>query len=97
MDKENSFKILIVENEEISRNLYRLWLKNYNISFCDSDKTMYKKLSEDNFQLIIMDIGLPNSKDGLTLIKELKVSNDFLKIPIVCITSYDSLDQKANV
>ena len=72
-------------------------LKNFNLTFCDSDETMYKKLAEENFQLIIMDIGLPNSKDGLTLIKELKVNKDFFKLPIICITSYDSNNQKDNV
>lgn len=95
--EENSFNILIVEDEEISRNLYRLWLKNYNLSFCDSEESMYDKLCGDNFQLIIMDIGLPGSKDGLSLITELKINEGFLMIPIVCITSYDSNDQKANV
>ncbi len=95
--EEKSLKILIVEDEEISRNLYGLWLKNYNLSFSDSEKSMYDKLSNNNFQLIIMDIGLPGSKDGLSLIKELKVNKDFLKIPIVCITSYDSNDQRTNV
>ena len=96
MIEENSFKILIVEDEEISRNLYRLWLKNYNLSFCDSEKLMYDKLYDDNFQLIIMDIGLPHSKDGLVLIKELKSSEKFFKIPIICATSYDSPEQKGN-
>ncbi|MHB1688987.1 MAG: response regulator [Ignavibacteriaceae bacterium] len=97
MMKENNYKILIVEDEEISRNIYRLWLKNYNLSFCDSEKSMYDKLSNNNFQLIIMDIGLPNSKNGLVLIKELKSSEKFFEIPIICATSYDSPEQKANV
>ncbi len=94
MEKDN-FKILIVEDEEISRNLYRLWLKDYNLSFCDSEESMYDKLSRNNFQLIIMDIGLPNSKDGLTLIKELKCSEKFSKIPIICATSYHTQELKA--
>ena len=58
---------------------------------------MYDKLSNNNFQLIIMDIGLPDSKEGLSLINKLKANKDFLKIPIACFTSYDSLDQRANV
>lgn len=49
--EEKNLKILKVEDEEISRNLYRLWLKNYNISLCDSDKSRYKELSEDNFSI----------------------------------------------
>ena len=69
-------------------------LKNFNLTFCDSDETMYKKLAEENFQLIIMDIGLPNSKDGLTLIKELKRSEKFSKIPLICATSYDTQELK---
>ena len=81
-----------MEDEEISQILYKLWLKNYNHSFCDSEKSIYDKLSDDNFQLIIMDIGLPGSKDGLSLIKELKANKDFLRTPIACFTSYDSLD-----
>ncbi len=95
MYRENSFKILIVEDDEIAQSIYQLMLKNYNLSFCNSDKTMYKKLSEDHFQLIIMDIGLPNSKDGLTLIKELKNSEKYLRIPIICATTYDTYDLKA--
>ncbi len=96
MMKEESFKILIVEDEEISKKLYRLILKNYDLTFCDSDKSMYDKLSDINYQLIIMDIGLPHSKDGLTLIKELKNDKKFSGIPIICATSYAYYDQKDN-
>lgn len=96
MEKENNFKILIVEDDEISRSIYRLMLKNYDLYFCDSDGTMYKKLSEDNYQVIIMDIGLPNSKDGLVLIKELKSNEKFFRIPIICATSYDTAEQEVN-
>jgi len=97
MIEEKKFKILIVEDEEISRNVYQLMLKNYNLSFCDSDKSMYNELAEGDYQLIIMDIGLPNSKDGLTLIKELKSSEKYFKMPIICATSYDTPEQKTNV
>ncbi len=96
MMAEDSFKILIVEDDEISRNIYRLFLKNFDLTFCDSDENMYKELSKENFQLIIMDIGLPNSKDGLTLIKELKSSEKYFKMPIICATSYDTAEQKIN-
>ncbi len=93
---EDNFKILIVEDDEISRSIYRLFLKNFNVSFCESDKTMYQKLAEDIFRFIIMDIGLPNSKDGLTLMKELKSSEKYFKIPIICATSYDSHELRDN-
>ena len=96
MDKENSFKILVVEDDEISRSIYQLFLKNFDLTFCDSDKTMYERLAEDNFQLIIMDIGLPNSKDGLTLINELKSCEKYFKTPVICSTSYDTAEQKIN-
>ena len=95
--EEKRLKILIVQDKEISRNLYKLSLKNYSLSFCNSEKTIYTKLSMNNFQLIIIDIRRPGSKDSLSLIKELRANKDFLKIPIICITSFDSNDQKANV
>ncbi len=94
--EEKKFKILIVEDDEISRTLYKHILKNYDLSYCDSDKSMYNKLAEDKYQLIIMDIGLANSKDGLELIKELKSDKNFQGIPIICATSYDFFDQKTN-
>ena len=72
---------------------WRIIIFHYAIQINPGIKNYRKTI----FQLIIMDIGLPNSKDCLTLIKELKVNKVFLNIPIVCITSYDSLDQKANV
>ncbi len=87
MNKEKSYKILIVEDDEISRNIYRLFLRGYELFFCNSGETMYEKLAEENYRLIIMDIGLPNSKDGLTLIKELKNNTKYCSIPIICVTS----------
>lgn len=72
-----------------------MWLKNYDLSFCNSEKSIYDKLSDKIIKLIIMDIALTGSKDGLSLFKELKSSEKIFKIPIICATSYDTYELKA--
>lgn len=81
-------RILIVEDEKDEHVILRKMLKDYDLTFSDSEKTMYEKLGGNDFDLIIMDIGLRGSKNGIHLIKELKSGDTYSKIPILCLTSY---------
>ncbi len=78
--------ILVVEDMGQSIFIFKNFLKDHSLKFCESEKTLYENLGKYNFDLIIMDIGLPGSKSGLELIKELKNSETYKKIPIICIT-----------
>lgn len=78
--------ILIVEDVEVSKLIFTKYLKEHNCKFCESEKTLYENLSNHKFDLIIMDIGLPGSKNGIQLTKELKNSKAYSSIPIICAT-----------
>lgn len=94
MTSKMNFKILIVEDEDESQKVFRRMLNDYNIHFCISEKTMYEQLVKTNYNLILMDIGLAGSKDGLEIIKDLKTNQLYNGIPIICITSHVYNQQK---
>jgi CheY-like chemotaxis protein len=88
MNKNSNFKILIIEDEDSMIKIFKRFLVDYSLAFCNSEECMNKLLYENDFNLIIMDLGLPGLKDGLQITEELKADKNFTSIPIVCITSY---------
>ncbi|PKL82307.1 MAG: hypothetical protein CVV24_10720, partial [Ignavibacteriae bacterium HGW-Ignavibacteriae-3] len=74
--------------------VYKKILKEYSITFCDSEKSIYEELNKSNFNLILMDIGLAGSKDGIEMTKDLKANQKYFKIPVICITSHVFIKQK---
>ncbi len=76
--------ILIIEDVEELQIVYKNFLREHNCFFCSSEKLMFNTLNKNTTDLIICDIGLPGQKDGLDLIKDLKSSNKFKKIPLIC-------------
>ena len=94
--EENKKQILIVEDDKESHIIFKRMLIGYEVIFCTCEKSMLSSLSETTFDLILMDIGLPGSKDGLELIKDLKGNSDYSSIPIICYTSFVFANQKLN-
>jgi len=82
--------ILIVDDDPDSQKILSRYLSEYNCSVCGSEDSMLVQLSENKIDLIIMDLGFPGAKNGVTLIKELKANGKYSTIPIVCVTSYVS-------
>ena len=87
MGYDIKYKILLVEDDNDSIKIFQRMLNEYQLDFCESEISLYNKLSENNYDLILMDIGLAGSKDGIQLIDQLKKDKKYSSIPIVCITS----------
>lgn len=100
-------KILIVEDNEIKRNLISKTIKeNYENSIVEiSCNTMVakEKLKSNNYDLLILDLNLPDFEDeeckdesGITLFKEINKSNKLYNKPaeIIIMTAYDNLKDK---
>jgi DNA-binding response OmpR family regulator len=82
-------KMLIVEDDNLTIDLMRRIFRNdFEILFCDSYKEFYEKYSNNNFDIIIMDISLKGDKNGLDLIKEIKASLSYTGTPILCLTAH---------
>lgn len=85
--EENKKKILVVEDEKFAREIinYTLTSENYDISLAEDGLEALKKAISDNYDLIIMDVMMPNL-DGYEACRRLKANEKTKAIPIVLLT-----------
>ena len=86
------YKIIIVEDDEItSLNLnMSLQKQGYSVvAICDNIEQAKQKVSTNNPDLIIIDISLQDTSDGIELAKDIK---DNYNIPFIFLTSYSDDD-----
>jgi CheY-like chemotaxis protein len=89
MDEPLKPKVLVVEDDYENQRFLQLFLKkNFIVYACDSEKSFYEYLNNHQINIIIMDISLRGQKDGLQLTKEIKNSEKFKDIPILCLTAH---------
>ncbi len=81
-------KLLIVEDDVPTQSVFKILLKDYDTVFCVSEAELKTALEENEFDLILMDIALPHSRDGLVLTHQLKNDVKYAHIPIICITAH---------
>lgn len=90
-------KLLVVEDDyEISRFIQIFLSKHFYIQICDSSDTLYEKLEDDNFDVILMDIALSGDKDGLQLTRELRKMKDYTDTPIIAMSAHVFEKDKEN-
>jgi len=72
-DKNRSKTILVVEDEEYLRDLYVQILKQeeYDVEAAVNGEEAYLKMSQKNYDLVILDVILPKM-DGLQVVDKLK-------------------------
>ncbi len=90
-------KILVVDDEELAQDFLRFFLsKKYDVYTAGSVNSFYNILSKVNFDLIIMDVSLRDTKDGIQLTKELKQSEKYKDIPIYILTALNTTKEREN-
>ncbi|MGH9947269.1 MAG: hybrid sensor histidine kinase/response regulator [Pyrinomonadaceae bacterium] len=100
-DPLSKITILIVEDEDDSRDILRLHLENLGASVmaADSVANAFKLLDESDMKphLIISDIGMPE-EDGISFITRLrKLENTAISnIPAIALSAFATSDFKAN-
>jgi CheY-like chemotaxis protein len=89
--------LLIVEDDFENQKVLRALLRNhFEIDICDSAPTFYEKLATKEYDIILMDISLHGTKDGLQLTKEIRQSSKYSNIPIVALTAHAFQKDKDN-
>ncbi|MDA3860371.1 MAG: response regulator, partial [Melioribacteraceae bacterium] len=82
-------KILLIEDDLLFQRTIKILLKkSYLIDVCGSAEEFYKNYSSNKYDLIIMDISLLGSKDGLQLTREIKKMPIFINTHVLCITAH---------
>ncbi len=90
-------RLLIVEDDLENQKFLKIYLrKMFEIDICDSAESFYKKLKEKDFDVILMDISLKGSKDGLQLTIELRNDPKLSNIPIVILSAHAYQKDKDN-
>jgi two-component system chemotaxis response regulator CheY len=89
-------KILIVDDSESIREIVSMTLKNegYDVTVGVDGKDALEKLTDtDDFRLIITDLHMPNL-DGIGLIKEIRSSEKYARVPILFLTTETQNEKK---
>ncbi|HUW21402.1 MAG TPA: response regulator [Candidatus Bathyarchaeia archaeon] len=86
-------KILLVEDDKHTRDLYRLFLKEagYQVEIAEDGKTGLSKAIQGGYDLILLDIILPEI-DGLKFLEEFKKVSPRPKSKVVMLTVLDQDD-----
>ncbi|MEK6551999.1 MAG: response regulator [Bacteroidota bacterium] len=88
-------KMLVVEDDILSQKVMRRIFKNdFEIDMCESVEEYYEKYSNINYDIIIMDVAIRGSKDGLELIKEIKAVPSYTGTPILCLTAHAQIKMR---
>lgn len=89
-------KILVVDDEENIRNLYKAELSDegYNVITAEDEEDALDMLRKESPDLITLDIKLKKS-NGVGLLRKIKEINK--KLPIIMCTAYDEYKQDFGV
>lgn len=89
--KESDIKVLIVEDEELIRDIFRQSLENlgFTVETAEDGKTALELCQKINYQIVITDINMP-VMDGITLLKHLKSRWPFIEVVVV--SGYASIE-----
>lgn len=88
-------EILIVDNDEASRDIIKLFLKNIcNVDAAESGEEAIKLVKEKSYKLIFMDINLGKGLSGIETTQKIKKLNAYKNVPIVALTAFAMSGEK---
>ena len=89
--------ILLVEDDILNQMTIKRFIeKNYGCIVTDSSDNVNEILKRGNVDLILMDISIKGSRNGLELTKELKASKEFAHLPVIAVTAHAFKEDKQN-
>ena len=88
-------RILIIEDEKSLRQVVRskLEAEGFVVSVLTNGDNILRAITQDNPDLILMDLMLPQT-DGLTLLKTIRENSDFNDVKIIVLSNFS---QEADV
>lgn len=81
----NKYRVLVVDDESDMRQLVGMYLDNFGYEWGEAEngKEALKKLETDHYDLVVLDIMMPEM-DGLSVCKEIRKTSD---VPIIFLTA----------
>ena len=89
-------KILVVEDSMVTRKVIVRTLNSagYEVFEAKDANEALKDIEEKHLDLILLDIILPGDKDGYAILAEIKTKPSLVNVPVIMLTSRDSLFDK---
>lgn len=88
-------RTLVVEDDEISKKFITACIQDFcDIDLANDGHHAIKLASENNYDLVLMDINLGRSIDGLDTTKEIRKMQNYKETPIVAVTAYAREEDK---
>jgi CheY-like chemotaxis protein len=82
-------KILVVENDDASKEVTKLFLKNLcKMDFASDGETAVELAGSNHYEIILMDINLGLGISGLDAAREIRNINGYARVPIVALTAF---------
>jgi CheY-like chemotaxis protein len=82
-------KLLFVEDDKVTTDvLSRLFKNKYDCDFAVNGESALIKANENEYDVFLIDIGLPGKMDGIQTTKELKKIKNNKDKPYIAITAY---------
>ncbi len=92
---EKRYKVLVVDDEELAQDFLKYFLsKQFEVHTCGSVNTFYNIINSIDFDLVLMDISLKDSKDGIDLTRELKQMEKYKNTPVFVLTAFNTTKER---
>ena len=89
--------VLLVEDDSINQETIKRFIENsYNTLITDSSDEAIEILRKNKIDIILMDISIKGSRNGLELTKELKASKEYSHIAVIAVTAHAFDQDKQN-
>ena len=92
---EKRYKVLVVDDEELAQEFLKYFLsKKFEVHTCGSVNSFYNIINTVYFDLILMDISLKDSKNGIDLTRELKNTEKYKNTPVFVLTAFNTTKER---
>ncbi|MCX6168918.1 MAG: response regulator [Ignavibacteriales bacterium] len=82
-------KLIVVEDDDLSQIIYEnIFSKYFEITVCTNDSKFYDSLKTAHYDIFLIDLGLGKGKNGVQLIEELRLMEEYKTTPIIVVTAY---------
>lgn len=93
--KPTSYKILYIEDDKYALDVVRRTLsKFYQLDSAENAEAALRKVNQEKFDLILMDINLRHGMDGIELTQIIREIPYYKKVPVVAVTAYAKGEDK---
>lgn len=91
MQKEKGVlsSLLYIEDDSSNREIVTLFLKDqFLVDTATESSEALKKITRNNYSIILLDISLRRGLDGLELAREIKKLKNYKDVPVIAVTAY---------